>query len=97
MGSSQLEDFKEQSHVEEESKPSVPLVMFPGQAEGDVLVLSLNILSQKLTDGELPSYSWNYKDEGTRSAHFEERLNALTKFLIEIYRSSAGRLDIINL
>ena len=53
-------------------------------------------MSQKLIDGELTSYKWNYKDDEKRKDCLDDRFNLFTKFLGKI-RTQAGTLDIINL
>ena len=49
-----------------------------------VMVLSINILSQKLIGDELPSYKWKNSEE-TKTQLLEERYHILTKFLSKAY------------
>ena len=69
-----------------QSKKSLPSDSF--------IVLSINLLSQKLVGDELPSYRWKHSEE-TKEALLQERYRLLSGFLEKVYEQT-GRLDIIN-
>ena len=68
----------------------------PGQNLAKIfVVLSLNILSQKLVGDELPSYYWKNSPE-TKNDLLNERLKLMTKFLDDVHKETKA-IDIINL
>jgi hypothetical protein len=58
------------------------------------IVLSINLLSQKLVGDELPSYRWKHSEE-TKEALLQERYRILKGFLEGVHEQT-GRVDIIN-
>jgi hypothetical protein len=67
-------------------------------SKDSLVIISLNILSQKLVDGELPSYKWLYRDDEKRKDYLNERFRLFKKFLEKVKTQTGGSpIHILNM